>query len=159
MSFDADFNYAPAVAVMNEQINLLQTVVANATAKITLLQSSPYADMVSTEIGVLELDNVQNLATMVNYQDIIDEITRVQTLSQPEKALLYYFYTTLGVSRPTYMIKMLFNTHIVNDPRVIAVYTDVVSSNAVKLLVAQMLYDQFPMSTKCLNAHIIGLFM
>lgn len=157
MSFDTDFDYTLALASINEQINLLQTSVDSDTSKITMLQSSPYANMVAQEMSILESDNIRNIASINNYRDIIDEIVRVRALGQPEKDLLHYFYTTLGVSRTSYMIKLLFNTHMASDPRVVAVYTDTTSSNDVRLLVAQMLYKQFSMSKKCVEARLTGM--
>ena len=158
MSFDIDFNYTTAIESINGRIASLQTIVDANNSKLVLLQSSVYAGIVTSEISALEFVNTTNTTAIANYQDISNEIARVQALSQEEKALLYYFYITLGISKTTYMIKLLFNTHIVNDSRVVAVYNDTTSPADVKLLVAQMLYDQFPINSKCLSAHITGFF-
>jgi hypothetical protein len=143
MSFDAEFDYTPAVNGMNANIVELQSQIDANTLQVNQLTSSPYASLVPLEIANLNIRITNDTNIITSYNAIKAEITRVNTLSVEEKALIYYFYSVLGIPKNKYMIKLLFNTDKLSDTNVQAVYNDTITEPATKLLVAQLLYEQF----------------
>ena len=147
-SFDVEFDYSTVVVGMTGQITRLQEQINIYTTKIALLQASSYAVLVADEISDMESLVTIDTLKAANYQSIIDEIARVQAMTQEEKALIYYFYSILGVKKENYMEKLLFNTSKISDPNVLTLYNDVVTPPETKLMVAKLLYNKFSMNTQ-----------
>lgn len=159
MSFDTDFNFTPVVNGFNSRILELQSLVAIDTAKCNMLTTSSYASLLTIEIAQLNY-TINNLTNTINgFNAIINEISRIQALSVEEKTLIYYFYSVLGISKKPYMVKLLFNTSLLSDPNVQAVYNDTTSAPEVKLLVAQALYNQFTVNTQYMEIFSVSSFL
>lgn len=146
MSFDTEFDYTLAINGMNGRITELQSQIDANTTKVNQLTSSPYASLVSLEIANLNDRITNNATTITSYNAIKTEIARINSLPVEEKAMIYYFYSVLGVPKNKYMVKLLFNTDKLTNDNVQTVYNDAVTEPATKLLVAQLLYEQFSMS-------------
>jgi paraquat-inducible protein B len=159
MSFDTELDYSPVIAGFNERIATLQLQLADATAELNTLNSSPYTSYVENEIIELgvRIDSIN--ASIAGYTAVIAEMNRIQLLSAEEKNLIYYFYSVLGIRKDIYLTKLLFNTDKVFDSRVQTVYNDTTTDNATKLLVAQKLYSQFSVSTLYKEVFEAGSFV
>ena len=149
MSFDSELDYTKTVEYVTVKITALQLQVTEYTAKITQLQISPYVNIPSTVAEIVRLQTVidMNNLAISNYQSLLIEIARIQALSAEEKALIYYYYTILGVSKLSYMIKMLFNTDMLTDVNVLTLYNDTITPPEVKLMVAKLIYDAIAVNT------------
>jgi len=154
MSFDTEFDYNSLITNLTQQNVINQGLIDGNTAKLTLLQNSSYVNLLTNDINALIADNANKLEYITNNQDVLNEIMRILSLSVEQKTLLYYFYTILKITKNNYMIKILFNTDAVNDPNVQTVYNDTVSTNEVKLMVAEIIYRNFTINSKCRNLMI-----
>lgn len=145
--FDTEFDYSSVLTNYNERLTILNTQKTALVNKKTLIEGSVYTTLLQPELDVINQNIVYVDAQITNYQALITEITRIQNLTVDEKNLIYYYYTVLGVPKSLYMTKMLFNTDALTDPNVLAVYNDTTSTNEVKLLTAQLLYERFSIKT------------
>jgi hypothetical protein len=159
MSFDTEFDYSPAVRALNDTISKCYSQIESNTATITLLQSSVYTTITSPEIDRLTTYNASHQTEITNCEAILDEITRIRALTAENKALIYYFYTVLGVRKSIFMTKMLFNTVAVTDPRVLEVYSDTTSSSELKLYVARLIYDTFHIDNRYPQTATMRLYL
>lgn len=142
MSFDTELDYTFNVTMFNTKINYLQNIIDTNTVTITQLQAAPYPSVTAAEITRMQNQNSAHLLKIQNYQAILTEIARIQALTVEEKALIYYYYTILDVEKKYYMIKMLFNTNMLTDSNVLALYNDNVTDAPTKLIIAKIIYNQ-----------------
>jgi hypothetical protein len=143
MSFDTILDFTPVVDGITLRMNNMQTQINADTTVVTQLQASQYSTLLDPEINIM-LSNIAQYTTKVqNYQSILDEITRIQSMSVEDKASMYYYFTILGVSKMNYMTKMLFNTDALNNENVQALYADVITPTETKLIIAKIIYDRF----------------
>jgi hypothetical protein len=141
--FDTEFDYSKVLIHYNEQLTLLNTQKTILVNKKSLIENSVYNTLLQPEVDVIARDIAYLDTDITNYQALIDEIINIQNLTVDEKNLIYYYYSVLGIEKSLYMVKMLFNISALTDPNVLAVYNDTTSSNEVKLLTAQLLYERF----------------
>jgi len=145
--FDTEFDFTNVINNFNANINQLNAQKTLLTNKKSILENSTYNNLMQNEIDLYNIDINYINDNILGYQAIIDEIVRIQNLSIEDKNLIYYFYTVLGIHKKKYMLKLLFNTNALTDTNVLNVYNDVNSTNEVKLLVAQLLYNRFNIDT------------
>jgi hypothetical protein len=148
MSFDNDLDYGTIVTNLTAKISNLNNIVTTNTDIVAQLELSPYAILTASEIARLQDEITLSNTAIVNYQVILDEITRIQALSEEEKNLIFYYYSVLGVSKYDYMLKMLFNTNMLSNENVLTLYSDVVTAPEIKLKVAKLIYNQILIDTR-----------
>lgn len=142
MSFDNELDYSKTVVYLNSKMTGLQNQIISDKNKITQLQQSPYASSITSEIIKLQSLIDRNKLSIQNIQAVLAEIVRIQALSDEEKALIYYYYTILKVEKIDYMIKLLFNTHMLTDVNVLALNNDITTPSDIKLMVAKLVYKK-----------------
>jgi hypothetical protein len=147
MSFNADFDYTPVVNAGNQRIAEIQAQKTIDENNYTAMSTSAYASLLPMELEHLQAAISDAATSIAGYKAINDEIARIMALPDDNKMLIYYFYSVLGIPKPNYMAKLLFNTDKLSNDNVLALYNDTTIDSQLKLTIAKLLYDQFSIDT------------
>ncbi len=151
--FNTVLNYQPLTDALTSERDgtLTPRKTALVAEKNSLESASAYASDPTIVARLAELTN--SIATIdarvADINDVLAEITAIGNLSDPEKTLLYYFYTVVESTKAEFMARMLFNHQAaLANPAIIQLTTDIVTPRETKIALAKVFYNSYGISIR-----------
>ena len=156
MSFAETFDYKPVKDGIAQELVPVNASLASITEEHGHLQGATAynAEVIIQDKIIhlkLEIDRLNGQKDDLNA--VLAEIAAIESLTDDQKATLYYFYTIVGTSKQEFMAKMLFNhVRVLKDARISALRGDTVTPAASKAAVAKVVYQSYVIDSMRANS-------